>query len=241
MTTSASELMHRGVACELGIEIIDGDWAVGASRTLEEIQSRFGVSRTVAREASRQLESMGLAHTRRRLGLVAQPMTQWNVLDPTLIGWRLRSRHRDDQIYTLTQLRLAVEPAAAASAASFAPIRTRAQLLPLAAEMRRTGEAGALEEFMRLDIEFHRLLLESCGNEMFAALGEHVAAVLEGRTKMGLMPATPKPEALDGHEAVADAVFRGDPVGARVAMQAILSEVSEVFAGVERDSARQEG
>lgn len=121
MTTSASELMHRGVACELGIEIIDGDWAVGASRTLEEIQSRFGVSRTVAREASRQLESMGLAHTRRRLGLVAQPMTQWNVLDPTLIGWRLRSRHRDDQIYTLTQLRLAVEPAAAASAASFAP------------------------------------------------------------------------------------------------------------------------
>ena len=36
---------------ELGIEIIDGVWAVGEARALEEIQERFNVSRTVAREA----------------------------------------------------------------------------------------------------------------------------------------------------------------------------------------------
>lgn len=230
-----SPLMHRGVARELGIEIIDGIWQADTARTLDEIQSRFVVSRTVAREASRQLEAMGLAHTRRRLGLVAQPMARWNVLDPTLIDWRLHSSRREEQIYSLTQLRLAVEPAAADSAARLASIHTRARLLPLAAEMRRTGEAGDLREFMRFDIEFHRLLLESCGNEMFAALGEHVAAVLQGRTEMGLMPDKPKPEALDGHEAVAEAVFRGDPDGARVAMLTILDEVRAVFASVELD------
>ncbi|MCT3011354.1 GntR family transcriptional regulator, partial [Propionibacterium freudenreichii] len=54
---------------ELGIEIIDGVWAVGEARALEEIQERFNVSRTVAREAARQLEAMGLARPRRRLGL----------------------------------------------------------------------------------------------------------------------------------------------------------------------------
>lgn len=236
-STKGPPLMHRGVARELGIEVIDGAWPINTARTLEDIQSRFDVSRTVAREASRQLEALGLARTKRRLGLVAQPMTEWNVLDPTLINWRLRSSRRNDQIYSLTQLRLAVEPAAAESAAKFGPIRNRAQLLPIAAELRRTGEAGDLHEFMRFDIEFHRLLLESCGNEMFAALGEHVAAVLQGRTEMGLMPAKPKPEALAGHEAVAEAVFHGDPDAARNAMMGILDEVREAFVTVEQERA----
>lgn len=234
-STSESPLLHHGVARELGIEVIDGTWPVETARTLEDIQSRFGVSRTVAREASRQLEAMGLARTRRRLGLVAQSTSHWSVLDPTLIDWRLHSSRREEQIYSLTQLRLAVEPAAAESVARFASIHTRARLLPLAAEMRRTGEAGDLREFMKFDIEFHRLLLESCGNEMFAALGEHVAVVLQGRTELGLMPEKPKPEALDGHEAVAEAVFRGDPEGARAAMLVILDEVRSVFVAVERN------
>jgi DNA-binding FadR family transcriptional regulator len=95
--------------------------------------------------------------------------------------------------------------------------------------MRRTGEAGLLEEFMEFDIEFHRLLLESCGNELFAALANVVAVVLRGRTELGLMPAQPKPEAISGHEAVAQAVFSGDPDAARLAMQAVLEEVRIAF------------
>lgn len=226
---TGSQLLHQPVARELGVEVIEGVWAAGSARTLEELQNRFRVSRTVAREASRQLEAMGLVSSRRRLGLVAQPMAEWNVLDPLLIDWRLHSGHREDQIRSLTQLRLAVEPAAAESAARHASIHTRARLLPLAAEMRRTGEAGELHDFMAFDIEFHRLLLESCGNELFAALSPLVAVVLQGRTELGRMPPQPKQEALDGHEAVADAVFRGDPGAARAAMQGILDEVRSAF------------
>jgi DNA-binding FadR family transcriptional regulator len=226
---SGFPVRHHAIARELGIEIIDGEWADGHSRTLEDIQSRFNVSRTVAREVSRQLEAMGLVRTRRRLGLVAQPIGEWSTLDPTLIDWRLHSAQREDQIYSLTQLRLAVEPAAAESAARFASVHIRASLLPLAAEMRRTGEAGQLQEFLKHDIEFHATLLKNCGNELFAALSDLVAVVLQGRTELGLMPAQPKPEALDGHEAVAEAVFRGDPAGARAAMEGILQEVREAF------------
>jgi len=235
---SPAPLLHHGISRTLGIEIIEETWAAGQARTLEEIQSRFGVSRTVAREASRQLESMGLVQTRRRRGLVAQSMGQWNVLDPQLIDWRLHSNRREDQIYSLTQLRLAVEPAAAESAAKLASVHTRARLLPLAAEMRRAGEAGDLLEFMKFDIEFHRLLLKASGNELFAALSDLVAVVLQGRTELGLMPSQPKPEALAGHEAVAEAIFRGDPVAARAAMQDILDEVRSVFSAA--DQARAE-
>lgn len=228
-TAGSGAPMHHAIARELGIEIIEGTWAAGQARTLEDLQSRFGVSRTVAREVSRQLEAMGLATTRRRHGLLAQPLEQWSVLDPLLIDWRLHSNRREEQIRSLTQLRLAVEPAAAESAAGVASIHTRARLLPLAAEMRRTGEAGELQQFLRFDIEFHSLLLQSCGNELFAALSDLVAVVLQGRTELGLMPAQPKPAALDGHEAVAEAVFRGDPPAARAAMQVILDEVRGAF------------
>ena len=227
---TAAPLLHQAASRELGIEIIDGVWPVGTSRTLEELQTRFSVSRTVAREMARQLESLGLVRTRRRLGLVAQGIEAWNALDTLLIDWRLHSARREDQLRSLTQLRLAVEPAAAEGAARSASIHTRARLLPLAAEMRRTGEAGDLEEFMRHDIEFHRLILTESGNELFAAMGDLIAVVLQGRTEAGLMPEHPRPEAIDGHEEVAQAVFRGEPERARAAMQAILDEVRAAVA-----------
>lgn len=225
----APAAMHQAVARSLGIEIIDGAWAVDAPRTLEDVQSQFGVSRTVAREASRQLEAMGMLRILRRRGLVPQPMSAWSVLDPLVIEWRLHSTHREAQLRSLTHLRLAIEPAAAFAAATNAPIQVRAQFLALASELRRTGEAGDLTAFMGHDITFHALLLSESGNEMFAAFSGLVSAVLQGRTELDLMPAHPKEEALAGHEAVAEALFRGDPVGARTAMEAILSEVREAI------------
>lgn len=221
--------LHYGIAKQLGIEIIDGIWPPDEARTLEEIQEAFGVSRTVAREVSRHLEQMGMVQIRRRIGLNPLPMPHWNVLNPQVIDWRLHSSQREHQIRALTQLRLAVEPMAAHATAHLASIHTRALLLPLAAEMRRTGEAGDLVEFMKLDIDFHTLILKESGNELFAALGDVVSVVLQGRTELGLMPERPKPEALAAHEAVAEAVFRGDGEGAQSAMEVILVEVREAF------------
>lgn len=230
MTTSSERpLMHHGVARELGTEIIEGQWPVGEARTLEEIQERFGVSRTVAREASRLLESMGLTETVRRRGIVALAASAWHVLDTTLIDWRLHSGRRREQLRSLTQLRMAVEPAAVYGMARCASIHDRALLLPLAAELRRTGEGGLRQEFLQLDIEFHRLILTTSGNELFAALSDQIASVLAGREEIGLMPSPPKPEALDGHEAVAEAVFHGDAKAARAAMQLILDEVDQAL------------
>lgn len=221
--------MHVAIARELGIEIIDGTWAPHVSRTLDDIQTRFGVSRTVAREASRRLEAMGLVTSRRRIGLIPEPVDRWHVLDPHLIDWRLHSNQREAQLRSLTQLRMAVEPIAAEMTAVNAPLRVRGLLPPIAAELRRTGESGELHEFMKHDIEFHRQILESSGNELFAALGDLVATVLQGRTELELMPPQPKPEALDAHEAVAKAIFAGDHNAARQAMQFILDEVRSVF------------
>jgi DNA-binding FadR family transcriptional regulator len=221
----ASPAMHERVLEAVGIAVASGSLPPGSRLTLEGLQQEYGISRTVARDTMKVLESMNLVYSRRRVGIVVQERSLWNVYDPKLVRWRLASDNRAEQYSSLTELRIAVEPIAAAGAARRASAAERAKLLSLAADLRRLGEAGNLEGFLAADIEFHRLLLHSCGNEMFTALEGMVAEVLTSRTKQGLMPFKPRNEALQAHEDVAAAVAGGDAVRAETAMHHILDEV----------------
>lgn len=214
----------------MGREITDGDLAAGDTLTLEGIQERFGVSRTVARETMRILESMGLITSRRRVGITVQDATSWNVFDPRVIWWRLAGSGRDAQLRSLTELRIAVEPLAAGAAACYATVEQRTRIVELGARLRGLGERGLLVDFLDADIAFHTLLLEASGNEMFASLADVVAVVLRGRTQLGLMPQQPVPEALDAHENVAAAVSSGQYRRAEDAMRDLLGEVREAMA-----------
>jgi DNA-binding FadR family transcriptional regulator len=220
-----ADVLHNTVLDTIGSDITAGLLADGDVLTLDRIQERFGVSRTVARESMRVLESMGLVRSRRRVGITVQPRSSWNVFDPRVIWWRLSGPGRDEQLRSLTELRIAVEPLAAAAAARSASGQERARAMDLAAEMRTLGEAGRLDDFMERDVAFHTLLLRASGNEMFGALSDVVAAVLRGRTQLGLMPHQPVPEALDLHERVAASVARGEPSAAEAAMTELLAEV----------------
>ncbi|MGK3954918.1 FadR/GntR family transcriptional regulator [Arthrobacter sp. R4] len=221
----ASPAMHERVLEAVGIAIASGSLPPGSRLTLDLLQQEYGISRTVARDTMKVLESMNLVYSRRRVGIVVQERALWNVYDPKLVRWRLASDNSAEQYSSLTELRIAVEPIAAAGAARRASAAERAKLLSLAGDLRRLGEAGDLEGFLAADIEFHRLLLHSCGNEMFTALEGMVAEVLTSRTKQGLMPFKPRNEALKAHEDVAAAVAGGDAVTAESAMHHILDEV----------------
>ncbi|GAA2131289.1 DNA-binding FadR family transcriptional regulator [Glycomyces algeriensis] len=217
--------LHDPILEKLGMEIAAGELPAGHVLTLDGIQERFSVSRTVAREAMRILESMGLVESRRRVGITVRPIADWNVFDPKVIWWRLSGPDRGAQLRTLTELRIAVEPLAAGAAARAATAAQRARVVELAALLRTLGEAADLAEFMERDVEFHELLLQASGNEMFGALAEVVAAVLRGRTQLGLMPHKPVPEAMDLHDAVAAAIAEGRCAEAETAMRALLVEV----------------
>ena len=223
-------MLHDGLLDALGRDIVEGVTPVGTALTLDGICTRYGISRTVAREAMRMLESMRLITSRRRVGLVVRPREEWDVFDPRLIRWRLDGPQREEQLRSLTELRLAVEPHAAACAAAAAGRQEGDELVALTTRMRRLGEEGRLAEFMELDIEFHARLLRASGNEMFAALTDVVAEVLRGRTEHGLMPPHPEEEALTAHEEVAAAVRAGDPEAAEAAMRLITDEVRRALA-----------
>lgn len=216
----------------LGKEIVSGELAEGRTFTLQYIGDTFGTSRTVAREAMRALEQLGLVSASRRVGLTVLPRTSWAVFDPTLIAWRLKDdREREPQLRALTELRIAVEPIAAFNAAQSATNAQRAELSELAAHLRRLGsrKLGATEEFLKVDIRFHALLLNASGNDMFAALTPPMAEALRGRTRLSLQPETPTESALSAHERLARCVAASDGSAAEDASRDLLAEVREAL------------
>lgn len=227
--TPAATVLNGSIIEELGSSIVSGNLQPGERLTIEALQQRFGVSRTVIRDCMRILESMNLVFSKRRVGIVVQSPDRWNVYDARIIRWRLEGTSRARQFRSLTELRCAVEPLAAAGAARNATEEQRAAVVDHAEKLRALGEAGRLEEFLAVDVAFHALLLHASGNEMFSALDEVVAEVLRGRTNQGLMPRKPREHALASHEAVAAAIAEADPDAAETAMRGLLAEVRDAI------------
>ena len=226
--------LHARVVDLLGLAVCGGDLASGSVVRIDQLQQRYGVSRSVMREAIRVLASMGLVASRRRVGVQVLPATAWNLYDPQVISWRLASPGRAAQLQSLTELRTAIEPEAARLAALRAPLADASELMGLAGKLWAAGQANEAETFLQLDIQFHRLVLSSSGNEMFARLSNLVEAVLIGRTQYGLMPMHPHNEALQLHVDVASGIQRGASGDAQAAMQGIMArtfnEMSSIWA-----------
>lgn len=222
--------LHDGLLTALGTAIVSGQYPAGQVLTLESVSARYGLSRSVAREAIRVLESMGMVASRRRVGITVQGADNWNVFDPRLIRWRLGAGDRAAQLVSLSELRRGFEPVAAALAARRASPQQCRTMAAAVSDMVVHGRAGNLEAYLRADKDFHRTLLEASGNEMFRALNGVVAEVLTGRTHHGMMPATPNPAAIDLHDDVARAIRMGDEEAAERAMRAIIDEATTAVA-----------
>ena len=226
MTTTPAPGQHASVLSALGGRIASGRLEVGQVLTLDDICHEYAVSRSVAREAIRVLESMGLVASRRRVGITIQPKHKWNVFDPRVIRWRLDEGDRTEQLLSLSELRRGIEPVAAALAAERADSHQCRILAAAVSDMVVHGRDGDLDAYLLADTIFHRTLLEASGNEMLRALDGVVEEVLSGRTHHGMMPSRPNPEAIALHDEVARAVRLGDSATAEKAMRAIIEEAA---------------
>ena len=216
---------------DLGMRIASGQLPPGSILTLAGLEERYGVSRTVIREAVRVLEAMGMLQSRRRVGVTVRPTAQWSALDARLIDWQLRGPGRDRQLVVANELRAAVEPIAARLSAERATSDERDRIVQLAARLEQLGAQGRgdSDEYLTADIAFHDLILDSSGNPMLAAVKPAVAAVITGRSRAGLTPGVPDAEALHHHVQTAAAIAHGDAEAAeqhtRRYVEAVLGEV----------------
>ncbi len=231
MTSEANVgALHDNLLTALGTAIVSGEYPPGEVLTLDGVSAHHGISRSVAREAIRVLESMGLVASRRRVGITIQPTHKWNVFDPQLIRWRLESGDRAAQLVSFSELRRGFEPAAAALAARRANPHHCRIMAAAVSDMVVHGRSGDLDAYLLADKIFHQTLLEATGNEMFRALNGVVAEVLTGRTHHGMMPALPNPAAIELHDQVARAIRLRDEDAAERAMRAINDEAASAVA-----------
>ncbi|HWI29905.1 MAG TPA: FCD domain-containing protein [Microbacterium sp.] len=214
--------LHSRALDQLGLAICAGELGPGSSLTLEEIEERCGISRSVARETVRVLEAMRLVVSRRRIGVVVLPESEWNLYDPQVIRWRLDSPDRAEQLSSMVELRAAIEPEAARLAATRATADEVSELIALSGRLWAAGEQGDDERFLKLDVEFHARILRLSGNAMFSRLDGLIGQMLVSRTEHGLVPDRPASVALQLHVDVAGAIQRRDPEGAYAIMRSIL-------------------
>ena len=209
----------------LGLAIASGQLPAGHVVTLDRLGAEHQVSRSVAREVVRVLESMGMVRTRRRVGITVGPVDQWNAFDPRIIGWRLEAADSSAALASLSELRRAVEPTAAALAARRAAPEHCRTMAVAVADMAIHARSGDVAAYLQADQLFHRTLMEASGNDMFRALTPVVAQLISTRSDL-LAEQGPDPEVIALHDDVARAIRLRDESAAEQGMRAILAEAS---------------
>lgn len=233
MTTARG--LHAQVLETLGQQIVDGLLRPGTVVRPEAVAEEYGVSRSVVREALRVLQSLGLVEPRQRIGTLVRPASSWELLAPTVIRWRGASPAYFAQQRELLELRLGVEPVAAALAATNTTTTadttdSTAAVLAAATDMAAACDRDDSRAYLEADVRFHRALLAASGNAVFAHFAGTVEALLRTRTSESRDTITRwTHDAAARHVAVARAVVDGDADAASSAATALLRVTRDEF------------
>ncbi len=211
---------------EVGRDVVTGYYDERPFPTEAELAKQHMVSRSVTREAMKMLTAKGLLTARPRKGTSVQPSTMWNLFDPDVLRWLLERKFSLRLLRQFSELRVAIEPAAAALAAV---AHDEATLAAIRAgyERMETAEAGG-EDPLDADIAFHIAVLNASANPFYMQFRDVVSTALhtsirftnrlEGRTA-----------SLPAHKAVLDAIAARDPAAAEAAMATIIRDVMCLF------------
>ena len=211
------EAIGSGIALGLVTGLLD----------LDEIAQRYGVSRSLIREALRTLAAKGMVSARPRAGTRVTPASEWAMLDEQVIRWRAAGEERFQQLYDSLELRERVEPLAARRTTL---TRDAENLRRLATAVRGIEEAVRDEDNMAMvhaDTEFHRALYLGSGNPLLVQLAGTVHACL--RVPDFLRFERFSPDTLPRHQALQQAIEQGDADGAEQACARLVALSRHLF------------
>jgi DNA-binding FadR family transcriptional regulator len=216
--------LHTQVADRIGTSIIRGEVRPGDPLPSEmKICEMLGVSRPVVREAIRILTGKGLIESRAKSGARVRPPEAWSHLDPDVLRWRLASTDVDAYLEKLFALRNAVEPAAAALAATASSAEDRRAITRAVEDMEAAPDNDA---FVEADIAFHKSIYMATRNEMFWPIAQMFEITLRQSFTIAATGDHRK-RALAEHRAVMEAICAGDPAAARAATVKLLGNSAE--------------
>ena len=214
--------LTRNLLDRLGREIVMGRWDSAIFPTEAELARVHGVSRSVTREAVKMLTAKGLLSASPRRGTVVRPAAAWSLFDPDVLAWLLERRFSIDLLRHFNELRIAIEPEAAALAARFATATDRAAIAAGWDRM-AAAEAGA-DDPLAADIAFHVAVLGASQNPFYRQFCPTVVAALRTSIRVTNRVAG-RTASLAAHAAVRDAIAAADADVAREAMRALIADV----------------
>lgn len=145
--------------------IVAGEFAPGAKLPKErELAERLGLSRNSLREAVRALTLIGVLEPRQGDGTYVTSLEPELLLAGTTLVTDLLTGSTMLELY---QVRRILEPAATALAATRL---SEEELESLAECLARMDAAETTQAFIDTDVEFHRIIVQACGNPTLASL-----------------------------------------------------------------------
>lgn len=218
----APERLSARIARDLGMAIANGVY--GPGDTLEgevDFSERLHVSRTAYREAIRTLAAKGMVEARQRTGTKVLSRDRWHMLDPDVVAWHFQSEPPEDFLRALLELRLIIEPAAAALAAERRSSRDLARMGYALEQMDRHDLASP--DGREADQLFHAAVLDAAGNELLCALASTVQASIGWVTEFKSRRRKIARDARPDHRQVFEAIAAGKSEDARAAMRDHIS------------------
>jgi DNA-binding FadR family transcriptional regulator len=206
----------------IGIDIITGRYPEGTSLPRDaELTAMFDVSRTVLRESVKTLSAKGLLNSKAGVGTRVRERSAWNMFDPDVLAWHLEAGINKRFLRDLADIRLAVEPRAAALAAERRKEATVAVLRNSIDRMRSFASDSI--EFADADLRLHLDVATASANPFMRSIGAVIEAAL--RTSFRLSAPTEEREreiTIAAHERIVDAIADRDAEAASAAMTNVI-------------------
>ncbi|MFN3943335.1 MAG: FadR/GntR family transcriptional regulator [Allosphingosinicella sp.] len=215
----------------LGKAIVTGRYDDAPFPTEADLAKQHAVSRSVTREAVKMLTAKGLLTARPRKGTSVQPSANWNLFDPDVLRWLLERKFSLELLRQFTELRMAIEPAAAALAARAADADGIADI-QAGYERMAAAEAGR-DDPLEADIAFHIAILSASANPFYAQFQDVVTTAL--RTSIRFTNRFKgRTASLPQHHKVLSAIEGRAPHLANDAMTDLIADVMALIADAER-------
>ncbi len=220
--------LTSSIVQDLGVAIVTGTYSDRNPFPVEaQLCRQYGASRTALREAVKMLTAKGLLGARPRQGTWVQPESKWNLLDPDILGWLLERKFSPTLLTEFTEVRLAIEPLAAALAARAAGPEDK-QAVRDAIERMRAAERGE-DDPLASDIAFHVAVLRASRNRFYAQLTELTSTALRFSIRTTNRYKGVKLASVADHKRVADAIIAGRPAAAAEAMRKMIQEALDLI------------
>ncbi|MBD8554226.1 FadR family transcriptional regulator [Rhizobium sp. CFBP 8762] len=220
---------HAHVVSELGRGIVCGEIAEGSILPGDnDLSSRFGVSRTVLRESMKTLAAKRLIEAKAKVGTRVLERASWNFFDPDVLGWRLEAGVDNAFVDHLAEMRLALEPAAAALVAARASAEEIVELYAIAARLDDINHTR--ESIAKVDLEFHLAISRMSRNPFMRS----ISSLIEAALAVSFQLSSPASSSAKIRECAANHLKIVHAIAARDAQKAEIAMRNVIDLGVQR-------